>query len=139
QMWLIPLALIILVSETVNRKHLSLELTTGLRYLGLGMLYISSSADMFITGLGNSVWLPLVLAVLSIAGVLAGILFRVRSYLYLGVGFLVLVIFSMIWHAAVDMQQAWVWWVSGIVLGAAILALFALFEKRRQHLAHVLE
>jgi hypothetical protein len=139
QMWLIPLALIILVSETINREHLSNEFSTGLRYLGLGMLYVSSTADMFITGLGNSVVLPLVLAVLSIIGVLAGILFRVRSYLYLGVGFLVLVIFSMIWHAAVDMQQAWVWWVSGIILGAAILALFAVFEKRRLHLTRVLE
>ncbi|MFL5242367.1 MAG: hypothetical protein ACJ8FY_09690 [Gemmataceae bacterium] len=139
QLWLIPLALIILVSEIINREHLSNELSTGLRYLGLGLLYVSSTADMFITGLGESVFLPLVLAVLSVMGVLAGILFRVRSYLYLGVGFLVLVIFSMIWHAAVDMQQAWVWWVSGIILGAAILALFALFEKRRLHLARVLE
>ncbi|HEV3235636.1 MAG TPA: hypothetical protein VGZ25_01525, partial [Gemmataceae bacterium] len=139
QMWLIPLALIILVSETINREHLSKELSTGLRYLGLGMLYISSTADMFITGLGNSVLLPLILAVLSILGVLLGILFRVRSYLYLGVGFLVLVIVSMIWHAAVDLDQAWVWWVSGILLGAAILALFALFEKRRLHMVQVLE
>jgi hypothetical protein len=139
QMWLIPLALIILVSETINREHLSNELSTGLRYLGLGMLYVSSTADMFITGLGKSVWLPLILAVLSIMGVLLGILFRVRSYLYLGVGFLVLVIVSMIWHAAVDLDQAWVWWVSGILLGAAILALFALFEKRRLHMGQVLE
>jgi hypothetical protein len=139
QLWLIPLALIILVSETINREHISRELSTGLRYLGLGMLYLSSTADMFITGLGNSVWLPLILATLSIAGVLAGILFRVRSYLYLGVGFLVLVIVSMIWHAAVDLEQAWVWWVSGILLGAAILALFALFEKRRLQMAQVLE
>jgi hypothetical protein len=45
----------------------------------------------------------------------------------------------MIWHAAVDLYQTWVWWASGIVLGAAILALFAVFEKRRQEVLHVLD
>ena len=64
-------------------------------------------------------------------GVLAGILFRVRSYLYLGAGFLGLVVVSMIWHAAVGRGQTWVWWASGVVLGVAILVLFAVFEKRR--------
>jgi len=138
QVWLIPLALIVLISEVINRPHLSRELSTGLRYLGLGLLYVSSTADFFIAGLGD-VHLAFVLALLSVLGVLAGILFRIRSYLYLGVAFLVLDIFSMIWHAAVDLSQAWVWWASGIVLGAAILALFAFFEKRRQHVLHLVE
>ncbi len=71
------------------------------------------------------------LALLSVAGVLVGILLRVRAFLFLGVTFLFLVVFSQIWHAAVDRAQTWVWWASGIVLGVAILTLFALFEKRR--------
>ena len=54
-----------------------------------------------------------------------------QAFLYLGVAFLFLVVFAQIWHAAVDRQQTWVWWASGIALGAAILALFAVFEKRR--------
>jgi hypothetical protein len=71
--------------------------------------------------------------------VLLGILLRVRSYLYLGAGFLGLVVFSMIWHAAVDRQQTWVWWASGVLLGGAILALFAVFEKRQPKSLHALE
>jgi hypothetical protein len=59
--------------------------------------------------------------------------------LFLGTGFLVLVVFSMIWHAAVDRAQTWIWWACGIVLGAAILALFALFEKRRQQVLNVVD
>ena len=35
--------------------------------------------------------------------------------------------------------RAWVWWVSLIVLGAAILALFAVFEKRRNDVLKLLE
>jgi hypothetical protein len=109
------------------------------RYLGLLLVYLSSTADMFIVGLGNSVVWPVVLAVLSVLGVLAGILLRVRAFLLLGVAFLFLVVFSQIWHAAVDRQQTWVWWASGIVLGAAILGLFALFEKRRNDVVRVIE
>jgi hypothetical protein len=139
QMWLIPLALIALVAEHVNRNRLSRAQSTSLRYLALGTLYLSSTADMFITGVGNSVLLPLVLAVLSILGVLAGILLRVRAFLFLGVAFLFLVIFSMIWHAAVDRTQTWVWWASGIVLGVAIVALFAVFEKRRNDVLRLID
>ena len=139
QLWLVPLALIVLVTEQYHRDRLQAELSSGLRYLGLGMLYISSTADLFITGLGNSTVLPLALAGLAVLGVLIGILLHVKSYLFLGTGFLALVIFSMIWHAAVDRNQTWIWWASGIVLGAAILALFALFEKRKQQVLRVVD
>ena len=92
-----------------------------------------------IAGLGNSVVLPIILAVLSLAGILAGILFRVRAFLFLGISFRLLDVLTMIWYAAVDRYQTWVWWVSGIVLGAAILTLFAVFEKRRNDVLHLLE
>jgi hypothetical protein len=39
----------------------------------------------------------------------------------------------------VDRSQTWVWWASGIVLGAAILGLFALFEKRRNDVLRMLD
>ena len=103
-----------------------------MRYAGVAMIYVASAADMFLAGVGNSTWLPVVLALLCVAGVLAGILLRVRAFIYLGVGFLLLDLFSMIWHAAVDRSQTWVWYVSGIVLGVVVLALFAYLEKRRE-------
>jgi hypothetical protein len=139
QAWLIPLALIVLVSEHVNRERLTPTLAQTLRYLGICTIYVASTADLFLAGLGNSVWLPVVLAALAVAGVLAGILLRVRAFLFLGAGFLFVDVFTMIWHAAVDRYQTWVWWVSGIVLGAAILTLFALFEKRRNDVLRLVE
>jgi hypothetical protein len=39
----------------------------------------------------------------------------------------------------VDRAQTWVWWASGIALGAAILTLFALFEKRRNGVLKVFD
>jgi hypothetical protein len=139
QMWLAPIAIAALIAEYLNHEHLTQAQSEAVRYLALALIYISSTADMFIAGLGNSLVLPLVLLLFSIFGVLSGILLRIRAYLFLGITFLFLVILSMIWHAAVNLEQTWIWYVSGIVLGAAILTLFALFEKRREDLLYVID
>jgi hypothetical protein len=139
QAWVIPLGAIVLVSEHINRQRLSAEAAQALRYLGISLIYVASTADLFLTGLGNSVWLPIILALLCVAGVLGGILLRVQAFLYLGVGFLLVDVLSMIWHAAVDRAHTWLWWACGIVLGASILALFALFEKRRTDVVDLLD
>ncbi len=139
QAWLIPLALIVLVSEHINREKLPEGVSTSLRYLGVCMIYVASTADLFLAGIGASLWLPIVLAVLAVGGVLAGILLRVKAFLFLGVSFLMLDLFTMIWHAAVNRSQTWLWWASGIVLGVAILTLFAVFEKRRNDVLKLIE
>jgi len=127
------------IAEHLNRDQLDPEQALGMRYLALGLLYLSSTAEMFLTGLSTAWWVPLPLMFLAVAGVLVGILLRVRAYLFLGTGFLVLVLFSMIWNAAVNQRHTWIWWVSGIVLGGAILALFAVFEKRRNDVVRMIE
>jgi hypothetical protein len=139
QAWLIPLGVIVLASEYINHDRLPREASQGLRYLGISLIYVASTADLFLAGLGNSVWLPVILAVLCVAGVLTGILLRVRAFLFLGVGFLLVDVLAMIWHAAVDRAHTWLWWACGIVLGTAILALFAVFEKRRNDVLDLLE
>jgi hypothetical protein len=139
QMWVIPLALVVLVAEQLNQDRLTQGQRTGIRYLALIAIYVSSTADMFIAGLGNSWEAPLALMVLSVLGFLVGMLLRIRAYVYLGGSFLVLVISAMIWHAGVDQRQPWILWSSGIVLGVAIYALFMYFEKRRQNVLHLVE
>ena len=47
-------------------------------------IYASSTADIMINGINKSPWLPMVLALLAVAGVLAGIMMRVQSFLFLG-------------------------------------------------------
>ena len=63
---------------------------------------------------------------------LLGTLPRVRACLSLGA-------FAQAWHADVGRSQAWAWWASGIALVAAILTLFAPFEKRRNDVLRVLD
>jgi hypothetical protein len=139
QLWLIPLALILLIAEHLNRDKLTDAQATAIRYVALTVLYLSSTADMFLAGIGNSVLLPIILAALSVLGILAGILLRVRAFLFQGLTFLFVVVFTMIWLAAVQRGHPWVWFVAGIVLGAAILALFALFEYRRNEVVKVVQ
>jgi len=129
QLWLIPVGLIILVAEYLNSDRLSGTQSTGLRYLALSLIYVSSSTE-FLRELGQSLWLPLVLIGLSVLGVLVGIVLRIRSFIYLGVTFLAMVIVTLICYAGTQ-DHMWVVWTFCIILGAAIIALFAVFEKRR--------
>ena len=104
----------------------------------LSVIYVSSTTE-FWRNIGQSAVLPRVTILLAVLGVLAGILLRVQSFLYLGFTFLIVVIGRMIVYAAFEEKHIWVFWVSCIVLGTMILALFALFEKRRNDVLATLE
>ncbi len=45
--------------------------------------------------------------------------------------FLTVVVVTMVRYAAVDEGLTWVFYICSIVLGAAVIALVALYEKRR--------
>jgi hypothetical protein len=138
QLWLIPLGLIILVAEYVNRHRLGFWPSLAVRYSGLLCIYLSSTMEMFMEGLGN-VLFAIVLALLAVIGVMLGILFRVRAFMLSGFLALLIVIFGQIWHAAYQQGNTWVWWASGIVLGVLILVMFALFEKHRNEVVKVVD
>ncbi|GMU20258.1 MAG: hypothetical protein AMXMBFR13_03560 [Phycisphaerae bacterium] len=139
QLWLIPAALSLLVAAYLNRRQLTEQQMTTIRYISITTIYVSSTADIFLNGVREAPWLPLVLAGLSVAGVLAGIVLRIRSFLFLGSAFLVLALVTMIWHAAADFGWTWLWYLAGIALGAMILAVFALFEKKREAMLEIIE
>lgn len=139
QLWLIPLGLIVLAAEAIHRRQLTPAQAAAFRYLGLMLIFVSSAADLFIAGLGNSFVLPIVLALMSVLAIFAGIFFRVQAFLFTGMAFLTLTVLTQIWHAAHNLHHTWIWWACGIVLGAAIFALFAIFEKRRGDVLRVVD
>ncbi len=136
QMWLIPPALSVLIAAHVNRARLTEHALTGIRYGCVIIIYLSSAGEMFmklVVSDAPEAWLrPIVLASLAVAGMLAGILLRVRAFLYLGASFLLLSIVAMVWNAGRLVQHTWPWWAFGISMGLAILVLFGVFEKHRQ-------
>lgn len=137
QLWLIPPALCALAAGYINRTRLSDQQAATLRYGAAIVIYVSSTADIFISGVTEAPWLPGVLAGISIVGVLAGIMLRVRAFLYLGTAFLVVAIMTIIWHAAEE--HTWIWWLAGIITGVLIIALFGVFEKRREDVLRMVE
>jgi hypothetical protein len=139
QLWLTPAAISVLIAAYLNRERLTVTQMTNLRYITLSVIYVSSTAEIFTRGVAESPWQPLALMVLSAAGVLAGMLLRVRAFLYLGSSFLLISIFTMIWHAAANFGWTWLWYVTGIVVGLAIILLFAMFEKKRSELLRLVE
>jgi hypothetical protein len=139
QLWLIPVALSVLLAAYLNEENLSEDQMAGIRYLALVTIYASSTADIFINGVANSPWLPLILASFSLAGVFAGIVFRIRGLLLLGSVFLLLSVITMIWYASVNLGWTWLWYVAGIVTGAMIIFMFAVFEKKRSEVMRMVE
>jgi hypothetical protein len=135
QLWFVPPALAVLVAGHVTRATLRETHRRAINYGCLLAVYLSSTADILLIGVAQAPWLPLVLAGLSVAGILVGIAARVRSFLMLGSGFLGLALLTMIWHAATNLGWTWVWYVAGIALGAGIITLFALLEKKRREMS----
>jgi hypothetical protein len=139
QLWLIPAALSVLLAAYLNEDKFTEDQMTGVRYLSLVTIYVSSTADIFINGVANSPWLPLILGSFSLAGIFAGISFRIRGLLLLGAIFLLLSITTMIWYASANFGWTWLWYVAGIATGATIIFMFALFEKKRGDVLRVVD
>jgi hypothetical protein len=139
QLWLIPAALSVLAAAYLNEEKLTEDQTAGIRYLSLVTIYASSTADIFLNGVADSPWLPLILGTLSLAGVFSGIVFRIRGMLFLGSVFLLLSITTMIWYASANFGWTWLWYVAGIVTGASIIFMFAVFEKKRSEVMRMMD
>src|SRR5215213_1422685 len=135
QLWLVPVALSVFAAGYLNEDRLNADQRMTLRYLSLVTIYVSSTADIFINGVATSPWLPLILGSLSLAGVFAGIIFRIRGMVVMGAIFLLLSIVTMICYASENFGWTWLWYVFGIVTGAMIILTFAVFEKKRHKTA----
>ena len=132
QLWLIPGAVCVLIAAYMSRNQLSRSQMSAIRYLASAVIYSSSTADIFINGVGKAPWLPVMLAGLSIVGIFAGIMMRVRAFLFLGISFLLISLLSVVWYAAVDLEQTWLWYAVCVAAGVVIIAVFAVFERKRQ-------
>jgi hypothetical protein len=131
QLWLIPPALSALVAAQVNRHRLAPEMLAAIRYAATIVIYVSSTSQLFIDGIGESLWPPMVLLVLAVIGALLGIALRVRAFLFLGMTFTLMALIGMVAHAARSVNDVWPWWAFGILLGVSILILLGTFEKKR--------
>lgn len=131
QVWLLPPMLSLLWVLHVERERIPRGLLVGLRYAACLIIYVVSTIDIMVIELGQSLWGPLLLAGLAMTGVFAGMLLRVRSFLYTGTAFLLVALVSMVWHAQQSLDQVWPWWAFGIVSGLTILGGLMWAEKKK--------
>ena len=134
QLWLIPPAVSVLVAAQINRRRLSETQLTAVRYASMIVVYLSSTGEMFIIGVGESLWPPLALAALAIVGVVVGIAMQIRAFLYVGSGFVMLSLVSMVWHASKSIHATWPWWAFGITASIITWVLLGVFEKKRDEM-----
>lgn len=131
QLWLIPPAVSALIAGQLSRAVLTHHQLVTLRYVCVAMIYVSSTSEIFISGIGEKLWPPMVLASLAVIGIMAGIMLQVKSFLYFGALFLLMAMIAMVSHAHQRLDHVWPWWAFGIGLGLTILVMFGLFEKRK--------
>ncbi|QDS96219.1 hypothetical protein FF011L_50270 [Roseimaritima multifibrata] len=134
QLWLIPPAICVLMAAHLERKRLKPALLAGIRYSAMLVIYVSSTADMLLQEIGQTIWGPIFLVVLAMLGVLCGVLLRVRSFLYLGTFFILVGVLSMVWHAQAALDRTWPWWAFGIGSGILILVGLTMIEKQKKHI-----
>jgi hypothetical protein len=134
QIWLIPPAVCVLVVGHFYRDRLDAPVASAIRYAAMLTIYISSTADMLIQQIGTTLWGPIILILLALSGMLAGVVLRVRPFLYLGASFVFLGVVSMVWHAHRAFESVWPWWVFGITTGLCLLAGLMAIEKYKPRL-----
>lgn len=134
QAWLIPPAVCVLALAHWHRESLGAEATSAIRYAATLVIYVTSTADMLVQGIGETLAGPIVLIVLALLGAGAGIALRVRPFLYLGTTFVFIGVVSMVWHAQQQIGEVWPWWVFGIGMGVLLLIGLMAIEKNKPKL-----
>jgi len=133
QLFITPIGLTLVGIAQLNRHEFSPQAIHSLRSFAAVIIYASSTIELYTAG----GWAPIILAALCLLGILCGMALRIRPFLYLGTAFLLLDIFVQIYR--VGQTNSWIWWISGISLGLAILVLFAWFERKREQVLSLLD
>lgn len=131
QFWLLPPALASLAFAEFNRKRLEPAALVATRYISILVAYLSSTAEIFLKAFEGQLWQPILLLALALCGVAAGILLRVRAFLFCGSTFTFVALLGMVWHAQQAIGQVWPWWAFGIATGVSLIVLLGYFEKNR--------
>lgn len=139
QFWLLPPAIGSLVFVELNKGRLASSVVTSVRYLAILVAYMSSTSEMFFKAFEGHLWPPLILLALSLVGVMAGIVMKVKPFLFSSLVFTLVALLGMVRNAAQAIDQNWPWWAFGIVTGVALFGMIVYFEKNRPKIQSYLE
>lgn len=139
QFWLLPPALGSLMFVEWNKSRLESSVVTSVRYVAILIAYFSSTSELFFKSFAGSLWPPMVLLTLALAGIAAGIVLKIKPFLFCGAAFTVVSLIGMTRNAAQAIDQNWPWWVFCIAIGVSLITMLAYFEKNRPRVVAYLE
>lgn len=128
QLYLIPLGITLLGLVELLEQEIPAAYRDPLRYAGALIILVSPTVHI-VDGSWFHIFTLMVAAALVL---LAGIGLRVRAMLYTGTAFLLADLAAMVVRGSIDHPE--LLWVAGLALGAAVLALGAVCELRRERI-----
>ena len=129
QIWLIPPAVSVLIVSQIFQRDLKKDSLSAIRYVTVSAIYLASTSEMLLKWASGTegVLMLAALAILSLFGIAMGMLTRIRQFVYLGIGFLLLSLCGMLTKVAI-LGTVWVFGVI-IVVGAAMMIAMMTREK----------
>jgi hypothetical protein len=124
QLYLIPVGLTANLLAHVYRHTLTRESLHLIRYGAASLIFGVSFYQSILTP-----WNSLLLILLAVAGVGAGMVLRIRSYLYLGTGFVVAGVLMNLARFGLSHREFWA--INLTLLGLAILSAMVVFSWKR--------
>jgi len=112
---------------------------TATRYTAILVAYLSNTAEMMIRAFDGQFWPPLMLLMISVVGMVAGFLKRVRAFLYCGSASVFIALLGMVWRAQQAIDQVWPWWAFGIAVGVTLISSLGYLEKNRSRVVAYLD
>ncbi|MDM8523019.1 hypothetical protein QUF80_06555 [Desulfococcaceae bacterium HSG8] len=133
QLYIVPAALSVLVLLHLHRKELKPGVRSAIRLTALSALYVCSTLDVLAGPDGAELRNFILILALSLAGVITGVVLRIRAFLYGGTVFMVLNVVCQLVLFYGSAQTI----IKGILLvglGASVLAGMIWFSIRREEI-----
>lgn len=128
QFYLVPVGLTMIGLVELLRRDIHVKAHDPLRYAGALLILVSPCFAI----LGGS-WLHMIsLMILSVIVILIAIGLRLRALIHTGTAFLLIDLVAMVVRSSID--NPGMLWVTGLLVGAAVIALAAVCERNREQL-----
>lgn len=128
QFYLVPVGLTVIGLVELLRRDIPAKAHDPLRYIGALAILVSPCFAI----LGGS-WLHMMsLMILSVIVILIAIGLRLRALIHTGTAFLLIDLVAMVIRSSID--NPGMLWVTGLVVGAGVIALAAVCERNREQL-----
>ncbi len=125
--YLIPFGIVALMVLELNKNVIKVKDLKTYRSIASTLIYLSGSFQMYES---MSLKGSLLVFGFSLAGILLGVFLKVKLYLYIGSGFMILTVISNL--IFFSLKYTMIWWILGTLTGLGLIAVTSFLDKKRQ-------